>query len=104
MGREERRNAMAHNPIPFAARPDVPLLGQPCTINAWIPVMNLTCNCEKIPLLIAGLGHQVNCPKCAKGYKLNGIAHDIRTGQPPHFEIEVILPRSPANGNGPDPA
>lgn len=89
---------MSNDPIAFPARPDVPILGQPCTLGAWFPTLNLICNCEaKQSLLIVGFGNVSVCQSCGRGFMLHGVKHDIRTGEPPHFDINIVLP-SARNG------
>jgi hypothetical protein len=83
-------------------REDVPIVGQPCTPLAWFPTVSLICNCaDKQPVLLVGLGSISVCPKCGRGFQLHGVRQDIRNGQPPHFDINIILPTaSGTNGDG----
>lgn len=81
------------DPLPFPASAGVPIVGQPCKLGAWFPTINLICNCEaQSSLLIVGFKHLAICPHCGRGFELHGVQQDIRTGQPPHFDINIVLP------------
>lgn len=93
---------MGH-PVPFPAAPAIPIVGQPCTVVAWFPTLNLVCNCEaKQPLLVVGFGNLTVCPACKRGFMLQAVKHDSRTPTPPHFDINVVLATS-QNGSGAEP-
>jgi hypothetical protein len=79
--------------IPYPNAEQLPLVGQPCAINSWVPILSLTCNCDAKPaLLIVGLGNLTMCPACKRGFQLHGVTQDIRTGKPPHFDLNIVLP------------
>lgn len=81
------------DPLAFPVPTNVPILGQPCSIGSWFPTLSLTCNCETKPaLLVVGFHNVTVCPACGRGFELYGVRHDARTGQPPHFDINIVLP------------
>lgn len=89
---------MSDNNVPVLER-GIPLVGQPCTILTWFPTLSLVCNCEaKQPLLVVGIGNVAECPKCGRGFQLHGVMFDVRTGKPPHFELNIVLPGRVAAG------
>lgn len=88
-------------PLAFPKAADVPIIGQPCIVVSWSPTVVLTCNCEKKgTLLIVGFNLLAVCPHCGRGFQIHGVRHDIRTGEPPHFDINIVMPQAPPNGNG----
>lgn len=66
-------------------------------IVGWFPTLNLVCNCEaKQPMLVVGFSNVSTCPHCGRGFQLHGVRQDVRTGEPPHFDLNIIVPRPAA--------
>lgn len=82
-----------NNNVTDIAQARVPIIGQPITPHGWFPTVMITCNCEaKHPLMLVGFNTTVRCPHCGRGVTLFGVTQDVRTGQPPHFEIGLVAP------------
>lgn len=87
---------MSNNPIQFPKTGEIPIVGQPVTVNSWCAIFSVTCNCEaKTPLLISGLGSIAVCPACRRGVQVLGVQQDVRAQAPPHFNVNIILPSRP---------
>jgi hypothetical protein len=41
--------------------------------------------------MIVGLGSVAVCPSCKRGVQVLGVRQDVRSGQPAHFDINIIL-------------
>jgi hypothetical protein len=68
-------------------------------VHSWFPTTVVICGCEaKQPVVVVGLNAISTCPSCGRGFRLHGVRQDIRTGKPPHFDIDVVVmsPASPA--------
>jgi hypothetical protein len=74
---------MAHNGHPhLQPANDLPIVGQPFTIKSWHPTVLGVCHCDgDHPILLVGIGNPVPCPKCGKGYVVQGVLHDAETGR-----------------------
>ena len=90
---------------PFPVKGEgVPIIGQPCNIVSWFPTTVLVCNCEaKQPVTVIGFNNISVCPHCGRGFRLHGVQQDIRTGKPPHFNIDVVV-MPPTSGKDAPPA
>jgi hypothetical protein len=98
----ERGVGVSDSPAPFQVpRRGVPIIGEPCHVNAWFPTVTLTCNClTGGQVLLVGFLTVATCPACARGFQLHSVQQDIRTGAPPHLLINVLIPGPPPEGNG----
>lgn len=96
---------MGAPPIPFPGAEQFPLVGQPLTIHNAVLILNIVCNCEaKTPLLLVGLGGISYCKGCRKGFRVLGIEHDVRTGKPPHYHIDIVVPAGNAEDSDAKPS
>ena len=72
--------------IPFHARPNIPIVGEPFTFQSWFPTVLVRCNCEaQSALLIIG-GAIVVCPACRRQVAVGRILFDVVAGS-----LEVSL-------------
>lgn len=86
-------------PIAFPAAAAIPIVGLPFVLEAWFVQILITCKCESPkPVLIVGQPGSAagQCPSCKKGYVLQAIGIDPKTGQP-HFQVAMVMTQPAAN-------
>jgi hypothetical protein len=70
---------------------NVHILGQPWTHHACTTIETGSCTCPAKTVMVLPLGHVTVCPACGRGFRLMGIVHTLRTGQPPALDVEIIV-------------
>lgn len=86
-----------NNPIVPFQRPEIPIIGQPCSMNGGFVTLSITCNCEaKQSLLIVGFGTLTTCQACGRTFRMLAYAHDLRTGEPPKIHLDIVMAAGPS--------
>ena len=95
-------------PIPFGASmlatapPNVPIVGQPFSVESWFVTVLAVCHCEahQAFFLAGRMGATAECPKCHRRYQL------VRVASRPDGQMEIginLASAPPAETPPPDP-